>query len=185
MTSFHRLNSVLVVGAMAAASQTGQARAEPAQPATWTLECARPAPGRFVPDDTATRQRVLPSTPRFREGLMTATAPRWRPGLPARRLTADQCDRMFRPGAAMPVLTAEVVLPERPRAQAPVPELPHVVAVPAALAPAWSEGARYTAGQVVLYRNRWFRCLQPHQAWPGAGWSPDAAGVLNVLWKEI
>lgn len=50
---------------------------------------------------------------------------------------------------------------------------------------AWVEGASYGAGQIVSFEGRQYRCLQPHTAWKGAGWTPAAVGVLNVLWQAI
>ncbi|RZI59662.1 MAG: chitin-binding protein [Rubrivivax sp.] len=46
----------------------------------------------------------------------------------------------------------------------------------------WSEGASYTAGQVVSYQGKQYRCLQAHTAWAGAGWNP---AVSATLWQAI
>jgi chitin-binding protein len=49
----------------------------------------------------------------------------------------------------------------------------------------WSEGATYTVGQMVSHQGSLYRCLQAHTAWPGAGWYPNAPGVIDVLWKKL
>lgn len=49
---------------------------------------------------------------------------------------------------------------------------------------AWVEGATYKVGQVVSYKGAKYTCLQLHTAYSGAGWFPDAPGVLNILWKR-
>ena len=49
----------------------------------------------------------------------------------------------------------------------------------------WEEGATYKVGQVVSYQGKQYRCLQAHIAYKGAGWMPNAAGTLNILWKAI
>lgn len=49
----------------------------------------------------------------------------------------------------------------------------------------WVEGRSFTRGQVVTHKGRNYRCIQSHTAWKGAGWSPDAAGVVNVLWQPL
>ena len=46
----------------------------------------------------------------------------------------------------------------------------------------WTEGASYTAGQVVSYQGKQYRCLQAHTAWVGAGWNP---AVSATLWQAI
>ncbi|UXH80231.1 lytic polysaccharide monooxygenase [Roseateles amylovorans] len=51
--------------------------------------------------------------------------------------------------------------------------------------PAWVEGASYAVGQVVSYQGKRYRCLQAHTAYQGAGWTPSAAGVLDILWKAL
>ncbi|RYF28276.1 MAG: chitin-binding protein [Comamonadaceae bacterium] len=48
----------------------------------------------------------------------------------------------------------------------------------------WAEGASYKVGQVVSHNGANYVCLQAHTAWAGAGWSPDAPSVLNVLWRR-
>ncbi|SEL09524.1 chitin-binding protein [Roseateles sp. YR242] len=50
---------------------------------------------------------------------------------------------------------------------------------------AWVEGDGYTVGQIVSFQGQRYRCLQAHTAWRGAGWTPSAAGVLNVLWQPV
>lgn len=50
---------------------------------------------------------------------------------------------------------------------------------------AWVEGSTYAVGQVVMHEGRAYRCLQAHTAWKGAGWTPSAAGSVNVLWKPL
>lgn len=47
---------------------------------------------------------------------------------------------------------------------------------------AWTEGASYTAGQVVSYGGKQYRCLQAHTAYVGAGWNP---AVTPTLWQAI
>lgn len=49
----------------------------------------------------------------------------------------------------------------------------------------WTEGKTYKVGDVVTYQGRSYSCLQAHTAWAGAGWYPNAAGVVNVLWKPL
>lgn len=49
----------------------------------------------------------------------------------------------------------------------------------------WAEGGRYAVGQIVTHQGRRYRCLQAHTAWKGAGWSPDAAGTVHVLWQPL
>ncbi|WP_233492976.1 lytic polysaccharide monooxygenase [Chromobacterium sp. ATCC 53434] len=46
----------------------------------------------------------------------------------------------------------------------------------------WREGVAYTAGQVISYQGRRYRCLQPHTAWAGAGWTPS---TQPALWAPI
>ncbi|WP_343629680.1 lytic polysaccharide monooxygenase [Roseateles sp.] len=50
---------------------------------------------------------------------------------------------------------------------------------------AWTEGASYRVGQIVSHQGRQYRCLQAHTAWKGAGWTPSAAGSVNVLWLPL
>ena len=47
---------------------------------------------------------------------------------------------------------------------------------------AWTEGASYTAGQVVSYQGKSYRCLQAHTAYVGAGWNPASS---PTLWQAI
>lgn len=47
---------------------------------------------------------------------------------------------------------------------------------------AWTEGASYTAGQVVSYAGKSYRCLQAHTAYVGAGWNPASS---PTLWQAI
>ncbi|OHX12436.1 lytic polysaccharide monooxygenase [Chromobacterium sphagni] len=47
---------------------------------------------------------------------------------------------------------------------------------------AWVEGAAYKAGQIVGYQGKKYRCLQPHTAWAGAGWTPASQ---PSLWQAI
>ncbi|UJB31883.1 lytic polysaccharide monooxygenase [Chromobacterium sp. Beijing] len=42
----------------------------------------------------------------------------------------------------------------------------------------WKEGASYKAGQVVVFEAKQYRCLQPHTAWEGAGWTPASQPAL-------
>ncbi|QOZ82398.1 MULTISPECIES: lytic polysaccharide monooxygenase [Chromobacterium] len=42
----------------------------------------------------------------------------------------------------------------------------------------WKEGLSYTAGQIVSYQGKKYRCLQPHTAWAGAGWTPSTQPAL-------
>ena len=47
---------------------------------------------------------------------------------------------------------------------------------------AWKEGVSYTAGQIVSYQGKKYRCLQPHTAWAGAGWTPSSQ---PALWAPV
>ncbi|AUH53347.1 chitin-binding protein [Chromobacterium sp. ATCC 53434] len=47
---------------------------------------------------------------------------------------------------------------------------------------AWKEGGKYSQGQVVSYQGRQYRCLQPHTAWAGAGWTPSSQ---PSLWQPV
>jgi chitin-binding protein len=49
----------------------------------------------------------------------------------------------------------------------------------------WTEGKTYTRGGIVVHLGKRYICLQTHTAWVGAGWQPNAAGTVNVLWKPI
>lgn len=60
--------------------------------------------------------------------------------------------------------------------------VPGVDSTTSAPSNAWVEGQTYAAGQIVSHNGRLYRCLQGHTAWIGAGWRPDAPGVINVLW---
>lgn len=42
----------------------------------------------------------------------------------------------------------------------------------------WKEGASYKAGQIVVFEDKQYRCLQPHTAWEGAGWTPASQPAL-------
>lgn len=46
----------------------------------------------------------------------------------------------------------------------------------------WVEGAAYTAGQVVSYQGKSYRCLQAHTAYVGAGWTPATS---PTLWQAL
>lgn len=46
----------------------------------------------------------------------------------------------------------------------------------------WVEGASYTAGQVVSYQGKQYRCLQAHTAYVGAGWTPATS---PTLWQAV
>ncbi|WP_082159078.1 lytic polysaccharide monooxygenase [Chromobacterium sp. LK11] len=46
---------------------------------------------------------------------------------------------------------------------------------------AWKEGASYKAGQVVVFEGKQYRCLQPHTAWAGSGWTPASQPALWAL----
>lgn len=48
--------------------------------------------------------------------------------------------------------------------------------------PAWAEGSSYTAGQIVSYQGKQYRCLQAHTAWAGAGWNPASS---PTLWQAV
>ena len=49
----------------------------------------------------------------------------------------------------------------------------------------WTEGKAYKVGDVVVYQGRRYVCLQAHTAFAGAGWYPNAAGVVNILWRPL
>ncbi|MEN3030180.1 carbohydrate-binding protein [Chromobacterium amazonense] len=53
---------------------------------------------------------------------------------------------------------------------------------PPPAADAWKEGGKYARNQVVSYQGRQYRCLQPHTAWAGAGWTPS---TQPTLWQAI
>ncbi len=53
---------------------------------------------------------------------------------------------------------------------------------PPSAANAWKEGVKYAQSQVVSYQGRQYRCLQPHTAWAGAGWTPS---TQPTLWQPI
>ncbi|UXY16379.1 glycosyl hydrolase family 18 protein [Chitiniphilus purpureus] len=64
-----------------------------------------------------------------------------------------------------------------------------IAAIPAALmavhayaAPAWQEGATYTAGSTVSYGGRDYQALVTHTAYVGANWNPPAS---PTLWKDL
>ena len=46
----------------------------------------------------------------------------------------------------------------------------------------WVEGASYTAGQIVSYQGKQYRCLQAHTAYVGAGWTPATS---PTLWQAV
>ncbi|POA97608.1 chitin-binding protein [Chromobacterium sinusclupearum] len=46
----------------------------------------------------------------------------------------------------------------------------------------WREGAPYRAGQLVSYQGRSYRCLQPHTATVGSGWTPSSQ---PALWQAL
>ncbi|WP_051304668.1 glycoside hydrolase family 19 protein [Chitinilyticum litopenaei] len=54
--------------------------------------------------------------------------------------------------------------------------------VAAHAAPAWQEGATYTAGSVVSYNGSDYSALVTHTAYAGTGWNPAAS---PTLWKAI
>ncbi len=56
---------------------------------------------------------------------------------------------------------------------------------PPASGTTWAEGKTYKVGDVVVYQGRRYACLQAHTAWAGAGWYPNAVGVVNVLRRPI
>ncbi|MBY0465422.1 MAG: lytic polysaccharide monooxygenase, partial [Burkholderiales bacterium] len=56
---------------------------------------------------------------------------------------------------------------------------------PVAAGSGWVEGGSYKVDQVVSYKGVNYVCLQAHTAWRGAGWYPDVAGVLDILWKRV